>query len=496
MEVRIRLLKWSAGLPVAMINEKTAEHFGVHPNDRISIRTNSKKSEELIAILDTIGKFVKDGEIAVSSEVNSSLSLTNGQRADIFLAPLSESISFIKKKLVGKELKEKEIKKIIEDIVGNLLSEAEIAMFVSAMYTQGMNLKEIIFLTKAISETGEEISFKNKIVVDKHCIGGIPGNRTTPLVVSICAATGLIFPKTSSRAITSAAGTSDVIETLAKVEFSSKQLKKIINKANSCLVWGGGLGTVPADEKIIKIERMLNIDPEAQLLASIMSKKIAVGSNHILIDIPFGEHAKINKEKALRLKKEFEGIARYFKRKIKVILTDGNHPIGKGIGPSLEMRDILKVLNQDKDKPLDLESKSLFLSGEILEMTQKAKKGKGIEMAREILESGRAFSKFKEIIEAQEGKIKKLPLARFKKNIFSKKAGIIKRIDNKNVKFLALSAGCPTDKLSGVYLHVKAGDKIKKRQKLMTLYSESRLRFNQAKKLLKKENIIILKQHN
>jgi len=158
---------------------------------------------------------------------------------------------FIKEKLDKKPLSEDKIKKITKDIVNNSLSEAEIALFISAMYGNGMNFQETIYLIKSILNSGERISLKNKFVVDKHSIGGIPGNRTTPIVVSICASQGLIFPKTSSRAITSAAGTADVLETLTKVEFSAKELKKIISKAGACMVWGGALEMVPADSKII-----------------------------------------------------------------------------------------------------------------------------------------------------------------------------------------------------------------------------------------------------
>ena len=290
--------------------------------------------------------------------------------------------------------------RIISDIVTNSLSEAEIALFVSAMYKEGMNMKETIYLIKAILKSGKslKLKLKNKKIADKHSIGGIPGNRTTPLIVSICAASGLVIPKSSSRAITTAAGTADVVETIAKVEFSMKELEKIVKKVGACLIWGGSLEIVPADEKIISIEKMLNIDPEAQLLASIMSKKLALGAKYILIDIPYGKTAKVTKKKALDLKKKFEYLGKHFKKKLKVVLTKGGQPIGNGIGPVLEMKDILKILKHSEDRPLDLENKSVFLAGCLLEMTGKADKGKGIVLAKQILGSGKAFEKFKEII--------------------------------------------------------------------------------------------------
>ena len=373
MELKIKLAKWSAGVPVAMLNTKTAEKIGAHLLDRISIKT---KNKEMSTIIDTIGNLVKENEIIVSSEIVEELQLKNKQKIEISLVTPPRSLEFIKKKVNNKNLSEPEIKEIIKDVVENNLSESEIALFISGMYKQGMNFKETIFLIKAILETGNQLHFDSKFVVDKHSIGGIPGNRTTPIVVSICAAAGLTIPKSSSRAITTSAGTADVIETIAKIEFSLEEVKKIVKKTNACLVWGGGFGIVPADSKIIRIEKQLGIDPETQLLASIMSKKIASGAKYILIDIPYGKTAKVSKEKALRLKNKFQQIGKYFKKKIKVVLTKGEQPIGYGVGPFLEIKDVISVLKQEEGYPKDLEEKSLFLAGEILKMTKHLKNSK------------------------------------------------------------------------------------------------------------------------
>jgi len=480
MELKIKFLKWSAGLPVAMLNKKTAEKMGVHPKDRISIQTTSKSVKEISTIVDTIEGLVKNNEVAVSSELKKHFNLRVGQKVDVNLSSLPKSIELVKKKLNKKTLSKKEIEEIIKDIVDNSLPELEIALFISAMYQQGMTFKETIYLIEAILKSGNSLKLPNKFVVDKHSIGGVPGNRTTPIVVSICAATGLIFPKTSSRAITSAAGTADVIETIAKVEFSMKELEKIIKKTNACMVWGGSLGMVPADSRIIQVEKLLKIDPQAQLLASIMSKKLAVGSKYILIDIPYGKGAKVNIAQAIKLKKKFEQLGRYFHKKISVILTDGTQPIGNGIGPGLELIDILKILKCEENAPKDLEKKSLFLAGQILEMVKKAKKGKGIELSKEILQSGKALEKFEQIIIAQEGNLKEIKPAKFRKNILSKKSGKIKEINNKKINSLAKIAGCPIDKFSGVYLYFHVKDKIKKGEKILTIYSESKSRLNEA----------------
>jgi len=296
----------------------------------------------------------------------------------------------------------------------------------------------------------------------------------------------LIMPKTSSRAITSAAGTADTIEIIAKVEFSISELYEIIRKTNACLVWGGSLGLAPADDKIIQIERILNLDPEPQLLASILAKKLSVGSKYVLIDIPYGKSAKVSKTGALKLKRKFEKIARDFNLKLKCILTDGSQPIGNGIGPVLEIQDILAVLRQEENRPLDLEKKSLKLSAMILEMTGKAKKAKGIVLAKKILESGEAFEKFKEIIEAQGGHLNHLPLGKFSHELRAEKSGKIIEIDNKKINLLARILGSPADKGSGIYLHNHKNQKIKKHSVLLTFYAESKDKLEEALRFYKK----------
>jgi putative thymidine phosphorylase len=490
MELKLKLLKWSTGIPVAMLHEKTAEKIGVHSKDRVFVKTNSKKPIKLSVIVDTVKDMIRENEIAVSSELGKRLNLRNGTGVSVTLSSPPESLEFIKKKLDKKRLSSKEISEIIEDIVDNSLSEVEVALFISAMYQKGMTEKETIWLIDSILKTGNRLSLRKKLVVDKHCIGGIPGNRTTPIVVPICAAKGLVFPKTSSRAITSAAGTADSVETIARVEFSIKEIQEIIMKTNACMVWGGSLGLVPADDKLITIERIIKIDPEAQLLASIMAKKLSVGSKYILIDIPYGKNAKVSKKKALKIKEKFEGLGKHFKKEIKIVLTDGSQPIGNGIGPSLEMADVIAVLDTTREGPKDLEEKSLFLAGEIFELSGKAKKGKGYELAKQILESGEAFKKFKQIISAQQGNINRIRIAKFKQDISMKKSSKIRFIDNKLINDLARVAGCPVDKFAGIYLYAHVGDKLKKGDKLITLYSDSKPRLNEAIKFYNKTSSI------
>jgi putative thymidine phosphorylase len=495
MKLKIKFLKWQVGVPTVMLNRVTANKIGVPVRGLVSLQT-SKISKPLSALVDIVENMIKRNEIAVSVEVKKRLNLKRKQKLLVSLSDPPASLKLIKKKLDKKDLTAKEFDEIIKEVVDNSLSGPEIALFISAMHKQGMSIQETVYLIKAILKTGDKLSFKNKLVVDKHSIGGIPGNRTTPIIVSICAAAGLLMPKNSSRAITSAAGTADIIETIAKIEFTMPELKKIIKKTNACMVWGGSLGIVPADSKIILIEKELKLDPEAQLLASIMSKKLASDSDYIVIDIPYGKTAKVDKKKALRLKKKFEKLGKYFHKDLKVVLTNGSQPIGNGIGPELELRDVMRVLKQEKEAPKDLELKSIFLAGQLLEMAGKAKQGGGMSMAKSILASGKAFKKFEEIIKAQKGKLRPMKKAKFKKDILVTKSGQIKEMDNKKINSLARIAGCPVYKPAGLYLYFHVGEKVKKKDKLLTIYSQSKSRLKQAVSFYNKQKPIKIRHHN
>jgi len=476
VKFKIKKLKLGAGRPIAFIHESRAKELNVHVGERVQI---SYRGNKIIAIVDIVKGLLKHDEISLSEEILSYIKPKAGDYVDVGLALGPKSTRFIFKKLNNKQLSKNEIYSIVNDIVNNSLTEAEIAYFVSGVYENGMTLKETIYLTEAIFRTGKILSWHTREIVDKHSIGGIAGNRTTPIVVSICAAAGLVMPKTSSRSITSAAGTADVIEVLTRVDFSPNELKSIVNKTGACLAWGGSLGFAPADDKLIRVERLLGLDPESQLIASIIAKKLAVGSKYVLIDIPYGPQAKVNKASAVILRKKFLAVAKHFKLKMRVVLTLGDQPIGNGIGPVLEMMDVLKVLERE-DSPVDLEKKAVFLASQILEMTNKCPEGKGKEIAQQILDSKKALKKFNEIVNAQGRKKIQLKLARFHYNLKANKSGKIKTINNRAINNLGRILGCPLDKSSGVYLHKHIGNSVKVGEKLITLYSESKKKMKEA----------------
>lgn len=398
------------------------------------------------------------------------------------------AINAIRKKLLGKELRYREIYAIMDEISRKKFGDVLTTYFAASGYSKGFTNQELYYLTKAMVETGEKLHFDG-IVADKHSIGGVPGTRTTPIVVSIVAAAGFKIPKSSSRAITTPDGTADDMEVLAPVELTKKQIYDVVEKTNGCIVWGGSFNLAPADDIIIQVEKPLLFESFDKVLVSIMAKKIAFGSNHVVIDIPWGKSVKVHSLKdAQTLGKKFVYLAKRFKIKLRPLVHRTDEPAGRGIGPVLEIRETLRVLQQTRNRPLDLEVRSLNLASNLLELCledadkelrEKVKKdyGNAFGWATYILKSGLAFKKMKEIIKAQGGNpnvdSEFLKVGKHKLEEKADKGGVIKEINSKNVTNVAKILGAPKQKGSGIYLNKKIGDKIKKDDVIYTLFSES-----------------------
>lgn len=479
---------------VAILNEMDAEKLDLHALDRVNIKKGSIKTIAIIDLAES-EKAVPRGKIGLFEEVLSILKAKNNDTVSISLARKPKSSEYILKKLNGFNLSKQEIEEIVKDIINNSLSEVELTYYISACYVKGMSMKETTYLTKAMVDFGDKLKLKKRVVLDKHCSGGVPGNRTTMIIVPIIAAAGFTMPKTSSRSISSAAGTADTMEVLAPVDLSIKQIKKVVNGAGACIVWGGAIGLASADDEMIRVRHPLGLDPEGMLLSSILAKKAAVNATHVLIDIPLGKDTKIKtKKQAEKLKKSFSVLGKKLKMRIKVIVTRGEEPIGNGIGPALEARDVLWVLKRDKRRPLDLEKKSLYMASLLLEMAgvKNAKK-----KAYEILDSGFAYEKMKEIIKAQGGRPKidpdKIKVGKFNYVHKANRSGRIKSLNNFAIAKIARVAGAPKDPESGIYLCKHEREKVKKGEKIFTIYANSRASLKYAKEILRDFDGIVIK---
>ncbi len=384
-----------------------------------------------------------------------------------------DSLSLVRGKVYGHRLEGKALATIISDVTAGRYSDIHLSSFITACSARPLDRDETIGLTRAMVDVGDRLKWEASPVVDKHCIGGLPGNRTTPIIVAIAAACGLVMPKTSSRAITSPAGTADTMETLAPVDLDLPTMRAVVEREGGCIAWGGAVRLSPADDILIRVERALDLDSEGELVASVLSKKIAAGSSRGILDLPVGPTAKIRSAEAARLlSQDLIEVALAFGLKAQTVITDGSQPVGRGIGPALEARDVLSVLQNEATAPIDLRQRALQLAGALLELGGAARPGDGQSMAVATLDSGGAWAKFQRICEAQGG-MRRPPLSSHRHPIVAQRAGRIERVDNRRLAKVAKLAGAPDAKAAGIEVHIRLRDMIEAGQPLYTIHAEA-----------------------
>ena len=487
MELIAEVLNITAGgRRIAILGEETANLLGVHSSDRIRI---AHGDQQIIAIANLATHFPKN-RIGLYEETSKTLGLKTDEIVDVQLAQLPESLRHVRAKVRGERLREQDITTIVKDVVERHLSEVEIAAFLTALEIYGLNMGESEALSRAMVETGDTLDFGEAPILDKHSIGGIPGDKTSLLVVPIVAAAGFTIPKTSSRAVTSPAGTADRVETLCPVNLGINEIKAVVEKTNGCLVWGGALDLAPADDLFIQVEYPLGIDP--LLLPSIMSKKKAIGATHITIDIPTGNGAKIKSmTEAYTLASDFVDLGKRLGINIQCALTFGEQPLGYAVGPALEAKEALTTLMGDG--PVDLREKAISLAGMLFEMVGVEN---GRQKAEHMLKSGRAEKKLREIIEAQGGnpriKPDEIPIGTNKAEVTANQAGRVLWISTEGIVQVAKAAGAPREKGAGVVLKAKLGDAVKKDGVLLEIYAERSGKLESALELAKQLQPIVL----
>lgn len=489
-EMRAKLFDIESGSLISLMHSADTAEMGLFPMDRIEIM-NPKNRKSTVTVVDTTETMVKKGELGIYEDVKKKLSIKGGQTLEIKAAPQPESVEYIKKKMRGKTLNEAEIRAIVKDIGENKISDIEATAFTSAIFINGYNLEETAAMTKALRDGGETITISKRPIVDKHSVGGTNG-RTTMIIVPILASAGLYVPKTSSRSITSAAGTADAMEVLANVCLDSKKIKQIVEKIGGVIAWGGALDLAPVDDKIIKIEHPLGLDPDGQIIASVMAKKASVGAQYLVIDLPVGPDVKITgRERAEEMAQKFIEVGKRIGIKVEVAITDATEPDGAAFGPALEAKYVMLTL---EGKIFDnLAEKSCDIAGLLLEMSGKAKKGNGRDMAVAILKSGKALKKMKEIIEAQGKKALSSDEIDYAKCSFAARASCDTKISKINIRRCIRAsriAGAPADKKAGLMMHVKKGQKAKKGDILFVIYSSNSRKLELAKEYVKKEPLV------
>ncbi len=448
--------------------------------------------KSIIATLDVVhSDFLPEHEAGLSEVAFERLGISDGDVITVrHLRPL-ESLSDVRSKMYRNRLDEAAYRGIITDITHGLYSNIELAAFISACSGDNLDLEEIISLTKAMVDSGQRMSWDNDIVVDKHCVGGLPGNRTTPIVVAIIASAGLTIPKTSSRAITSPAGTADTMETITPVDLSIETIRNVVNTHGGCVTWGGRVNLSPADDILITVERSLDIDSAGQMIASVLSKKKAMGSTHVIIEIPVGSTAKVRTtDEALKLQYYLTAVGNAIALKVEVLITDGSQPVGRGIGPSLEAMDVLAVLRNEVGAPQDLREKALLISGALLELSEAVSIGEGYAKAQELLDSGSAWKKFHDICIGQGG-FREPEFAIYKQDILADRSGVVTAVDNRKLARLGKLAGAPLNPSAGILYQAPLKSSVEKGQTLFTIYAEAKGELQYALEYLETANHIV-----
>ena len=446
-----------------------AEGFGAQSTVQISLG-----ERHLIATLNVVSSsLLGDSEASLSESAWRALAAEEGTYISVSHPDPLESLSALRAKVYGQRLSLPAWREIITDVAAGHYSNLQLAALVTACAGDRLDIAETIDLTRAMVDSGERLTWPVPQVVDKHCVGGLPGNRTTLIVVPIVAAAGLVIPKTSSRAITSPAGTADTMEVIAPVDLNLAHMRRVVEKEGGCIVWGGNVRMSPADDLLIRVERPLDFDSEGQLVASVLSKKIAAGSTHILIDMPVGPTAKVRSLQAsAALRDRFKAVADALGVHVEVHVSDGTQPVGHGIGPALEARDVLAVLRGVAGAPADLRERALTLAAQVLEFSTGIALGSGRALAAEILDSGRAWKKFEAICHAQGG-LREPPRAALTRVVHAAQAGECMAIDNRRIARVAKLSGAPAAAAAGVDVHVRVGQRVEKGAPLYTVHAEA-----------------------
>jgi thymidine phosphorylase len=449
-----------------------ARSEGLTARTQVEIEAAGRTS--LATLYQVRSDMLRPDEVGLSEVVWRRLGVTDRSEVRVRHPQPLQSMSLVRSKVYGHRLDDGKLLNVVRDIAAERMSDIELAAFITAFSSQPADLTEMAGLTRAMIAVGDRLSWPGEIIVDKHSVGGLPGNRTTPIIVAIAAAAGLTMPKTSSRAITSPAGTADAMETMAPVDLDIPQMRHVVEREGGCIVWGGSVRLSPADDILIRVVRALDLDSPAQLVASVLSKKIAAGSTHVILDMPVGPTAKIRSAReAEELGGQLTAVAAQFGLTAVPSIGDGTQPIGNGIGPALEARDVLAVLRGDPGAPRDLRRRAVQLAGALLEIGGAAGASQGKAVADKIVADGRALGKFLAICEAQGG-FREPTMAPLTHVVAAARAGRVAAIDNRVLARVAKLAGAPQAKTAGLEIHVKLGDEVEQGQPLLTLHGESR----------------------
>lgn len=409
--------------------------------------------------------------------------------------------SIIRKKREKKELTKDEIRYFVGKLVKGEITEAQAAAVLSYVYINGLTEDEILYLSVAMAESGDMIDLSDisENIVDKHATGGI-GDKATILLMPILAALEIPIAKVSSRGYGVSGGTIDKFESIPglKTDFSIEEFKYNIKNVGACIM-NQGLNFAPAEGKVYKLRNQVACENSLPIIASsLMSLKIATGSNKIVFDITCGKGTYIKThEEAKRLAKLLVRLGKSLEKEVACVITDMNQPVGYSIGHNLEMKETVMALKGIISK--DLADVVEALGSVMIALASDSKDlNANVQMIREVLSSGRAYEKFKEMVANQGGDVayieepEMFEKSKFVIPVLSTEAGVVESIDADIIGSVAtyLGAGRMKDtgkinRTAGITINKKIGDTVTVGETLAYLHTEDDSKVNGPTQILR-----------
>ena len=409
-------------------------------------------------------------------------------------------VDVIEKKKKGLALTEEEIKFFIDGIMNGTVEDYQASALLMAVYFKGMNIDETTWLTKYMVESGEilDLSEISNNIVDKHSTGGV-GDKITLMFLPLMAAADLYTAKLSGRGLGHTGGTIDKLESIPnfRTDLSIEEFKSKV-KEHKTAIAAQTLSLAPADGKLYALRDVTStVDIIPMIASSVVSKKIASGANHIVLDVKYGSGAFIKTaEEAQKLSEIMVEVGKRLDRNICAVISSMNQPLGRAVGNSVEVQEVIEFLKGNMEP--DLKEITYTLCQTAFEKTGKcANKEDAWKYLDEMISSGKALEKFKEIVASQGGDIAifddytKLPQASIKYEVKATKDGFVKNIDALKVAKACKNLGAGRDKKSdpidysaGIYLTQKYGEPVMAGETIAVIYTNKEETIKGAEELI------------
>lgn len=405
-------------------------------------------------------------------------------------------VDLIQKKKNGETLTKEEIDFMITDYVAGKIPDYQMSAMLMAIYFNGMENEELAAFTLAMRDSGDlvDLSPIEGIKVDKHSTGGV-GDKTTLIVGPIVAACGVPVAKMSGRGLGFTGGTLDKLESISgfRIDLSAEEFFETVKKTGISVIGQTG-NLAPADKLLYALRDVTaTVDSIPLIAASVMSKKLAAGSDKIVLDVTTGSGAFMkNTRDAKKLAKHMVAIGNHAGKETVAILTGMEEPLGFAIGNNMEVKEAIEVLKGDG--PEDVKEVSVALAGMMLSLgLENVSHSQGKRMAKKALSSGQAFEKFKEMVQSQGGDIRYVEHPEFferdafEGEVLAAEDGFLSGMDTEKIGVAAglLGAGRETkdsviDMSAGIYLEKKIGDTVKKGEPIAICYAGTKEKLNRG----------------